>query len=88
MIGMQDDMRFLTGSRHDDLLEEAEKRRLLGEERDTLGRSALGKVRRLLHGHLRAESVAPVMPAPIAFERTASVASECRGSHDHGAVAA
>jgi len=104
MIGMQDDMRFLTGSRHEQLLGEAETRRLAAPTTDEDGHareSEAGTIERLrsrLLGSRRAATVAvratdtmtmiDSLPTPRAMDRT-SAASGCSGTCADGhAVAA
>ena len=88
MIGMNDDTRFLTENRHEQLLAEAETRRLVSQERDTVGRSALNRARSLLHGHGRMAVSAPTNTVPTGFERTARSVTDCVGAREHDAMAA
>ena len=100
MIGMNDDTRFLTDSRHGQLLAEAETRRLVGNGGSSgngVG-AALHRLGSRLFGSDQGEakSAVDVAPAPATprltrartDEGTQSVAGTCTGPHKHGQAAA
>ena len=101
MIGMNDDTRFLTDNRHDQLLAEAATRRLVTDEAmdGTTRTGTMGRLRERLFGP-RERAVAVVRPtvargehvtpgrALAAEDRPRSVSPACDGSHVHERAAA
>lgn len=101
MIGMNDDMRFATENRHEQLLAEAETRRLtdavapdatdfrgIGGALHRLGSRLFGRTAE--RDVAEAVAMADTLPAPkaLAAERTTSVGDGCSGDHVHGQIAA
>jgi len=101
---MQDDMRFVTGSRHEQLLGEAETRRLTapttdedGHARET-GAGTIERLRSRLFGSRQAatvgvratDTVATIdsLPAPRAMERTSAASGRTGTCAGDHAVAA
>jgi hypothetical protein len=87
MIGILDDMRFITDTRYAQLLAEAERRRLAATAADTLGAYAADT---LAASSVRRAASVRALPAarPSATERTASAADACAADCGGQAVAA